>query len=91
MSEHKELMRNLRFVGGPIRMHIANSIGKLLVRAERAEAKVAAMKNALEFYADENNWRDPVFQRECEDYAPAEVWSDNGNRARKALEALGNG
>jgi len=49
------------------------------------------LKAALEFYADENNWRDQPFLRmdhlgcECEDYSPAEMWVDNGDRARKAL------
>ncbi len=61
-------------------------------RAEAAEARAERLRVALEFYADENNWRDQPFLRmdhlgrECEDLGPAEVWNDNGDRARKALE-----
>ena len=49
------------------------------------------LKAALDWYADENNWRDqPILRmdhlgRECEDLSPAEIWGDNGDRARKAL------
>lgn len=58
-----------------------------------AETEVERLKGALEWYADENNWRDQPFLRmdhlgrECEDLGPAEIWSDNGGRARSALEA----
>ncbi len=53
MSEHKELMRNLRFVGGPIRLRIANSIADLLTRAEKAEAEVERLAKAWKFMQEE--------------------------------------
>lgn len=93
------LEREVAFVKGQLAGTNKNIAGWLqsrddnLKRAEAAEAEVARLRGALEFYADENNWRDQPFLRmdhlgrECEDLGPAEIWGDNGERARKALEA----
>ena len=83
-----ELERELRS-----KESIINSLMNVIVDLEESqreyeefEAQNAKFREALEFYADKNNWREQVCKFHSNWQAVGDMSRNGGKRARKALE-----
>jgi len=83
-SDYAEILAALREVQA--RAITARNVAEL--RAEKAEAEIARLREALKFYADRDNWSAPThaemaFEEDWSGSIPTEA--DKGQRARDAL------
>ena len=64
---------------------VVSELNKLANEAEQDSAKIAKLREALEFYADEKNWRDQMPNPEWYEPLLLVVLEDKGKLARAAL------